>query len=125
MGGKPDYAGGPLDGSTHTWMLVYAEILLECKWEARHSGRPDIIYTLRFMEAGPRRRPHSIQPGSPTMQEAHWMDLHTNGSRSMPEAFWGVNGKPDAAGGPVINTLHDSWKPVHAGGHIVHIRGLG
>ena len=50
------------------------------------------------------------------------MDLHTNGSRSMPEAFWGVNGKPDAAGGPVINARHDSWKPVHAGGHIVYIR---
>ena len=56
------------------------------------------------------------------MQEAHWMDLYTNGSLSMPEAFWGVNGKPDAAGGPMRMTWYNSWKPVHAGGHIVYIR---
>ena len=31
-----------------------------------------------------------------------------------------VYGKPDKAGGPVINTLWDTWKPVHAGGHIVY-----
>ena len=40
----------------------------------------------------------------------------------MPESFWGVNGKPDAAGGPMRMTWYNSWKPVHAGGHIVYIR---
>ena len=33
------------------------------------------------------------------------MDLHTYGSRSMPEASLCEQGKPDNAGGPVINAL--------------------
>ena len=48
------------------------------------------------------------------------MDIHTNGNRSMPEALLCVYGKPDRAGGQVINTGKDTWRPVHAGGHIVY-----
>ena len=49
------------------------------------------------------------------------MDLHIYGSRSTPEASLSEQGKPDNAGGPVINTLWYTWKPVYAGGHIVDI----
>ena len=31
-----------------------------------------IKYTVRYMEAGPGRRPYCIQLGSPTMREAHY-----------------------------------------------------
>ena len=43
------------------------------------------------------------------------MDLHTYGSRSMPEASLSEQGKPDNAGGPVINTLSYTWNLVYAG----------
>ena len=46
-----------------------------CKREARLSGRPGDKYTLRFMEAGPCRKPSCIEPGSPTLREAHYQDL--------------------------------------------------
>ena len=49
------------------------------------------------------------------------MDLHTHGIWCMPEALSCVHGKPDRAGGPVINTRQDTWKPFQAGGHIVYI----
>ena len=74
-----------------------------CIWEARQSGRPGDKYTVRCLEAGPCRRPYSIHLGSPTMREAHYQDLYLHGRRSVPEALLCVNGKPDRAGGPVIN----------------------
>ena len=101
---KPDNAGGPLPGSIYTWKPVCAGGLIVCIWEARQSGRPGDKYTVRCLEAGPCRRPYSIHLGSPTMREAHYQDLYLHGSRSMPEALLYVNGKPDRAGGPVINT---------------------
>ena len=58
-----------------------------CIREARQSGRPGDKYTLRYMEAGPCRRPCCIQPGSPTMREAHSNNLHRHGERSSPQAF--------------------------------------
>ena len=103
--GKPDDAGGPPLGSIYTWKPVYAGGLTVCIWEARQSGRPGDKYTVRYMEAGPCRRPYSIHLGSPTMREAHYQDLYTHGSRCVPEALLCVYGKPDKAGGPVINTL--------------------
>ena len=67
------------------------------------------------MEAGLCRRPYCSHLGSPTLREAHRMDLHTYGSRSMPEASLSEQGKPDNAGGPVINTLSYTWNLVYAG----------
>ena len=122
MAGKPDNAGGPLPGLLYTRESVYAGGLAMFEWDARRSGRPGDKYMARLMETGQCRRPSSIWLGSPTMREAHWMDLHTHGCRSMPKSFWSVNGKPDRAGGPIIITRYDSWKPVHAGGHIVYNR---
>ena len=69
--GKPDDAGGPPQGSTYTWKPVYAGCHSVCIWEARQSGRPGDKYTVRYMEAGPCRRPYCVQLGSPTMREAH------------------------------------------------------
>ena len=37
----------------------------------------------------------------------------------MPEALLCVQGKPDKAGGPVIDTMQDTWRLAQAGGHIV------
>ena len=51
------------------------------------------------------RRPYGTRLGSSTLRDAHCKDLHTYGSWSMPEALLCVKGKPDQAGGPVINTL--------------------
>ena len=90
-----------------------------CTQEARQSGRPGDKYRERYMEAGPCRRTHCIHLGSPETREAHYQDLHRHQRRSRPEASLCVYGKPDRAGGPVINRLQNSWKPVHAGGHIV------
>ena len=56
------------------------------------------------MEAGPCRRPYYIQLGSPAMREAHYKNLDTHGSQSMPEVISCILGKPDKAGGPMINT---------------------
>ena len=56
-------AGGPLVEFTYTWKLVYAGGLLVCIWEARQSGRPAGKFTVRYMEAGPSRRPSSRSPG--------------------------------------------------------------
>ena len=103
--GKPDNAGGPLERFTYTWKPVYVGGLIVSIREARQSGRPGDKYTVRYMEDGPCRRPHCIQLGSPTMREAHYQDLHTHGSRSMPEAIWCTSGKPGKAGGPVIQPL--------------------
>ena len=95
--------------------------LTVCTWEARQCGRPGAKYTVRCLKAGPCRRPYSIHLGSPTEREAHYQDLYTHGSRSVPEALLCVYGKPDRAGGPVTNTLCDVWQPVYAGGHTVCI----
>ena len=38
----------------------------------------------------------------------------------MLEALLCVEGKPDEAGGPVMNTLEDTWKLAHPGGHVVY-----
>ena len=38
----------------------------------------------------------------------------------MPEALLRVEGKPDEAGGLVINAVQDMGKPVHAGSHVVY-----
>ena len=51
------------------------------------------------------------------------MDLHIYGSRSKPEASLCVEGKPEEAGGPVMNTLQYTWKSVHVGGHTVGLWG--
>ena len=117
--GKPDHAGCPLQGSTYMWKPVYAGGLIVCVREARRSERPGVKYTVSYMEACPCWRPHWIQLGNQTMRGATCNDLHTYGSRSMPGAISCVQGKPDRAGGPVINTLYDTWKLVHVGGHIV------
>ena len=53
----------------------------------------------QHMQASSRRRPYGIRRGSPTMREALCQDLHTRGSRSMPEALLYVLRKPDRAGG--------------------------
>ena len=58
-----------------------------CEREARPSGRPGDKYIVRCMEAGLYRRPYCIQRGSPVKREAHYKDVHTQGSRSMPEAL--------------------------------------
>ena len=102
--GKPDNAGGPLPGSIYAWKPVCAEGLTVCTCEARRSGRPGDNYTVRSLEAGPCRRPYSMHLGSPTEREAHYQNLDTHGSRSVPEALLCVYGKPDRAGGPVTNT---------------------
>ena len=49
--------------------------------EARQSGRPGDKYSVTYMEAGPRRRPHCIQLGSPTMREDHYKDVHRQAGR--------------------------------------------
>ena len=49
--------------------------------------RPGDEYPVRYMEAGLCRRPDCIPRGSPTIREAHCKDLHTPGSRSLPEAM--------------------------------------
>ena len=64
-----------------------------CTWEARQSGRPG-ENTLRYTEAGLCRRPYSIQPGSPSMREAHNQVLRRHGRRSRPEALLCVMGSP-------------------------------
>ena len=38
--------------------------------EARPRGRPDIDDTMTYLEAGSRRRPDEMQPGSPSEREA-------------------------------------------------------
>ena len=81
------------------------EALLYVEGKPDKAGGPCGTYTVRYMEASPCRRPYCIQLGSPTMREAHYKDLHTHGSRSMPEALLWVEGKPDEAGDPVIDTL--------------------
>ena len=90
--------------------------------EARQSGRPDDKDTATLMEAGQCRRPYGRRPGSLAMQEAHVKNLDAYGSRSTPEASWRAQGKPDKAGGPVISATYKTWKPVHAGDHIIAIR---
>ena len=70
-----------------------------CTREARLSGRPGDKNMLGHTEAGLCRRPCCKQLGSPTMREAHYQDLHTRGSRFMPEALRCVHGKPNRAGG--------------------------
>ena len=80
----------------------FAGGLIVCVREAQQGGRPCDQYTVRYMEAGPCRRPCCIHLGSPTLREAHCKDPHTHGSRSMPEALLCVEGKPDTAGGPTI-----------------------
>ena len=73
-------------------------------WDARQCGRPTRkIYI--HVEAGLCRRPYSGHLGSPAQREDHFKDLHLHGSRPMPEASLCVQGKPDKAGGPVMNTL--------------------
>ena len=48
------------------------EALLYVEGKADKAGRPGDKYTVRYMEAGPCRRPYGIQLGSPTMREAHY-----------------------------------------------------
>ena len=69
--GKPDNAGGPLERFTYTWKPVYAGGLIVTIREARQSGRPGDKYTVKYMEAGPGRRPYDIQLGNPRMWEAN------------------------------------------------------
>ena len=96
--GKPDAAGGPLQGCTYTGKPVYVGSLVVCIREARQSGRPGDKCNIVYMEAGLCRRPYCKHLGSPTLREAHYKDLHTHGSWSMPEALLCVKGKPDKAG---------------------------
>ena len=90
---KPDAAGGPLQGCTYTGKPVHAGSLV-CIREARQSGRPGDKYIITYMEAGLCRRPCCIHLGSPTLREAHYKDLHTHGSQSMPEAYCVYKGSP-------------------------------
>ena len=69
--GKPGNAGGLLERFTYTWKPVYAGGLSVTRREARRSGKPGDKYTVKYMEAGPGRRPYCVQPGSPTLREAH------------------------------------------------------
>ena len=118
--GKPDNAGGPLEGSTWTWKAVKAGGHIVCTREARLSGRPGDKNKLGCTEAGLCRRPYCIQLGSPTMREAHYTDQHRRERRSRPEGILCVQGKPCSAGGPVIKTLQDARRPVYAGGRLVY-----
>ena len=96
--GKPGKAGGPLQGCTYTRKPVYAGGLVVCIREARQGGRPGDKCNIVYMEAGLCRRPYCKHLGSPTLRDAHYKDLHTYGSWSMPEALLCVKGKPDKAG---------------------------
>ena len=92
-----------------------------CTREARQGGRPGHEYTVTYMEAGLCRRPYSRHQGSPALREAYCKDQHVHGSRSMPEASVCVQGKPDKARGLFMNMRQHTWKPFHAGGHIVDV----
>ena len=96
--GKPGKEGGPLQGCTYTRKPVYAGGLVVCIREARQGGRPGDKCNIVYMEAGLCRRPYCKHLGSPTLRDAHYKDLHTYGSWSMPEALLCVKGKPDKAG---------------------------
>ena len=82
--------------------------------EARPRGRPDIDDTMTYLEAGSRRRPDEMQPGSPSEREAHNKDQPGRGGRSTPEAPMNVQGKPVHAGGPASTIQRHAWKPVSA-----------
>ena len=103
--GKPDNAGGPLEGSAWAREWVYAEGLILCIWEARPCGRPNDNCNVGYVEADLCRRPYRIHLGSPTMGEARLEDVQGQGNRSMPKALYYVNGKPDHAGGPMITVM--------------------
>ena len=94
---------------------------MEVEGEARESGTPGDEDTVKCIKAGPCRRPHGVQLGSPTTWEAHCKDRRTHGSRFPLEAIVCIYVKPDTAGGPVMKKLQDTWKPVFAGDRIVHI----
>ena len=80
--------------------------------KARESGTPGDEDTVKCIKAGPCRRPHGVQLGSPTTWEAHCKDRRTHGSRFPLEAIVCIYVKPDTAGGPVMKKLQDTWKPV-------------
>ena len=65
ISGKPDNAGGPLQGSTYTWKPVYAGGLIVPIREGRQSGRPGDKHTVKYMDAGPSLRPYGIHLGNP------------------------------------------------------------
>ena len=92
ISGKPDNAGGPLQGSTYTWKPVYAGGLIVSIREGRQSGRPGDKHTVKYMEAGPGLRPCGIHLG--TLCDA---------------------------GGPLVEFTY-TWKLVYAGGLIVYLR---
>ena len=62
-----------------------------------------IKYRLRYTEAGLCRRPYSRGQGSPSRGETHHQDLPIFGSQRTPAAVSCVHGKPDRAGGPLMN----------------------
>ena len=73
--GKPDNAGGPLEGSTETRKPIYAEGLILCVWEAGPCGRPKDNCNVRYREADLCRMPYRMHLGSPTTREALKKDV--------------------------------------------------
>ena len=101
--GKLDHAGGPLRGSTYTCKAVSVGGLVVIYGKPDRAGGPVLKYTARYTEAGLCRRPYSRGLGSPSMRETHYQDLPICGCRRTPAAVSCVHGKPDRAGGPVMN----------------------
>ena len=50
------------------------------------------------------------------------MDLHIHGNRAYARVLLGCKWEARRSGRPDEKSWENSWKPVHAGGHIVHIR---
>ena len=118
--GKPDDAGGPLQDIHTLGSRRRPEALMCVYGEARHSGRP--CDTIHRKIVGGRSMPEAelYTTGKPDDAGGPLEDLHTLGSRRMAEALMCVYGKPDRAGGPSRNRLQNTWRPGHAGGHLVY-----
>ena len=69
---KPDNAGGPLQDLRTLGSRSLPEALWCVHGKPDRAGGPAIRYSVRYMEAGPCRRPSCIQLGSPTMREDHY-----------------------------------------------------
>ena len=93
--GKPDAAGGPLQGCTYTGKLVYARGLAARIRVARQSGRPGDNYSIIYMETTLCWKPNTSEGPMTSIRGM------SHGSHSLLETMLFSARKPDIAGGPL------------------------
>ena len=113
------YAGGPA-GSISTWKTVYAGGLIVYEWEAPTQREVRLYIPRRRHGAWSMLGAAFRIPSKPDDAGGDHQHLRLRVSRSVQETSLCVNGKSRHSGKARGHDWLGTWRPVHAGCHIVY-----